>query len=108
MRGITDGATDRHGQTQAGFTGAGDFMAELIARASKTVFYKNLGMVGLCLVFLCWFAYDGFINWPARNDGVVAYMKGMTQQSPPLLDPRFRPELDAWKGWNNETAEKRD
>ena len=35
-------------------------------------------------------------------------MKGMTQQTPPLLDPRFRPELDAWKGWNNETAEKRD
>src|SRR5262249_9571370 len=64
-------------------------------------------MVLLCLGFLCWFAYDGFLHWPERNDGLVEYMKGMTDDNPPRLDPKFRADLDAWKGWNNETPAAR-
>jgi hypothetical protein len=82
-------------------------MPQLIARASTTVRNKNIAMIVLCVGFLCWFAYDGFYAWPQRDDNLVGYMKGMTEESPPRLDPKYRPLLDSWKGWNNETPEAR-
>jgi len=82
-------------------------MAQIMARATNTVRNKNIAMLVLCVVFLGWFAYDGFSHWPARNDGVVTYMKGMTEDDPPRLDPKYRTELEAWKGWNHETTETR-
>ncbi len=79
----------------------------LVARASKTVRNKNLLIILMCAVFLSWFAYDGFVGWPAANDRAVAYMKGeMMPQG--KLDRAVQPNLDQWKGWNNEDAATRE
>ena len=78
----------------------------LVARASKTVRNKNLLIVLMCVVALSWFAYDGFVGWPAANDLVVKYMKNVMMPKGDL-DREVQPDLDQWKGWNHEDAATR-
>ena len=79
---------------------------QLIARASTTVRNKNILLTTLCVAFAFWFAYDGYIGWPARNDELVHAMKRMIIDN--RLDKVHEKTLDAWKGFNNSTAEERE
>ncbi|MCL2648862.1 MAG: hypothetical protein FWD61_18000 [Phycisphaerales bacterium] len=85
-------------------------MPQIIARATNTVRNKNIAMVVLCLVFLCWFAYDGFVSWPKQNDEKVAEILRRMDGPTPEIDPQHLQELQAWKtggGWNAATSESR-
>lgn len=74
----------------------------LVARASNTVRNKNLIIVLMCAVFLAWFAYDGYVAYPRRNDAIVGKMKGWVKEG--LISADFAPTLEAWKGWTREDA----
>jgi hypothetical protein len=74
----------------------------LVARASTTVRNKNILIILLCAAFAGWFAYDGYVGWPAANDRLVNYMRDAMIPDG-RVSPDFKPDLDAWKGWTNET-----
>lgn len=76
--------------------------APLVARASSTVRNKNLIILGMCLLFLCWFAYDGWVRYPDQNDRLVNVLKDS-----PLLVSTDRPFVESWKGWTSEPLENR-
>ncbi|MGN6369540.1 MAG: hypothetical protein ACTHN5_14880 [Phycisphaerae bacterium] len=83
--------------------------APIIARASSTVRNKNLLIVLMCLAMACWFAYDGFIGWPAKNDQLVAGPIATRIHDDPLYI-QYQPQIDAWNaagGWNNADAKAR-
>jgi hypothetical protein len=77
----------------------------LVARASTTVRNKNLLIILMCGVFFGWFAYDGFVGYPKRNDRIVERMKGWLDEG--KIDPDFEKDIRAWQGWSNETPEAR-
>src|SRR5271163_4233564 len=80
--------------------------APIIARASKTVRNKNLLIVGMCAVFACWFAYDGWIGWPGRNDQLAENQLAVRIHDDPLYT-QFQPLIDSWHGWNNADSDTR-
>ena len=72
----------------------------IIARASNTVRNKNLLILVMCLGMACWFAYDGFIGWPTRNNQLVEGPITTRIHDDPLYT-QYQPNIDAWKGWAN-------
>ena len=72
----------------------------LIARASTSVRNKNLIIVAMSVLALCWFAYDGFVGYPRGNDRLVGVMKNMLDERPPRLAEETRPVLESWPGWD--------
>lgn len=77
----------------------------IVARASTTVRNKNLLIILMCAVFFAWFAYDGYVGYPKRNDRLVGQMKTWVEEG--KISPDFETELRAWKGWSNETPDAR-
>lgn len=77
----------------------------LIARASTTVRNKNLLIVLMCAVFVCWFAYDGFIGYARSNDRLVERLRSSVDET--WFKQEWRPEVmpwtpknpDGWPGW---------
>src|SRR4051812_8632780 len=84
----------------------GERMA-LVAKASRTVFLKNLLIVAMCTVALGLFAYDGYYGYPTNNDRLVKQMLGMTEPTVAKMPAELRPELESWKGWQNESEAAR-
>jgi hypothetical protein len=78
----------------------------LVARASTTVRNKNLLIILMCAVFFAWFAYDGYVGYPRRNDRIVERMKGWLDEG--KIDPEFDKDIRGWQGWSNETPEARE
>ena len=78
----------------------------LLARPSFTFTLKNLAILLMCAVFLCLFAYDGYVGYPRKDDELVKVMRSMIDQD--KLDVRFRVELDAWPGWDNASEATRE
>ena len=74
----------------------------LTARASNTVRNKNIILFLMCASFTVWFAYDGMIGWPERNDRIVKQMKGLVAER--TLDPKYLPALENWPTWDNATS----
>ncbi|HUO08452.1 MAG TPA: hypothetical protein VM008_09155 [Phycisphaerae bacterium] len=81
--------------------------APIIARASSTVRNKNLLIVLMCLAMACWFAYDGFIGWPSRNNQLVDGPISTRIKDDPMY-AQYLPVLTDWKGWNDSDAHTRD
>jgi len=77
---------------------------QVVARASKGYSVRILIMVGLCAVFTVWFAYDGWWNWPARNDGLVQKMKDHPSRE--NEDPADRQILAEWPGMARANADQ--
>ncbi len=77
----------------------------LVARASNTVRNKNLLIILMCAVFFVWFAYDGFVGYPRNNDRLVERMVGLAKDG--KIDSEHLPLLEGWKGWSNETPDRR-
>lgn len=78
----------------------------LTATASRTVRNKNLILIGMIVVFAIWFAYDGWSGWPSKNDEIV------TRQIPARISQNkltadAADDFKDWKGWNQETPERR-
>jgi hypothetical protein len=75
----------------------------LIARASKTVRNKNLIIIAMCVGAMAWFAYDGWKAYPAHNDALIKefYDSGK-------MDSTDQAFVREWKGWTNESLERRE
>ena len=63
----------------------------------------------MCLGMACWFAYDGFIGWPTRNNQLV---EGpiTTRVHDDALYTQYQPNIDAWHaggGWDNADSDAR-
>ena len=86
-----------------GNTTLGGDRMPLVAKASRTVFLKNLLIVAMCAVALGLFAYDGYYGYPSKNDRIVKQMLAMTDVSDGRMSTEFREDLATWKGWQNET-----
>src|SRR5579864_1814042 len=78
----------------------------IIARASNTVRNKNLIIVLMCVAMACWFAYDGWIGWPTRNNQLVEGPIATRVHDDPLYI-QYKPDLDAWHGWNDSDSQTR-
>jgi hypothetical protein len=79
----------------------------LIARASNTVRNKNLLIVAMCVLFAVWFAYDGWIGWPQRNDRLVTGMIDESKTSSSKITPDTLPILEAWPTWAQANTSQR-
>lgn len=77
------------------------------ATASKSIFRRNLLLVGLFVAFTVWFAYDGFVGYAADNDRMVEMMKAPQGQFADKVLPENRALVSSWPGWKNATAAQR-
>lgn len=79
----------------------------LVARASKYFCGKNLLLLLMCVGAMGWFAYDGWIGWPQRNDKIVQYVKDVM-----IPDGRVPAsmglDLAGWEGWDKSSVEERN
>jgi hypothetical protein len=71
----------------------------LIARASNTVRNKNLLIIAMCVLCAVWFAYDGFIGWPQRNDRLVTSMIEESKTPTSRIKTEDLPTIEAWPTW---------
>jgi hypothetical protein len=76
----------------------------IVARASWGYAVRILIMAVLCAIFAFWFAYDGVIGWPARDDGLVKYM--LDHPNPHIDSPQAQTVLHAWPGFSKATSEQ--
>ena len=76
----------------------------VVARASRGYAVRILIMVGLCAAFAIYFAYDGWVGYPANDDVLIKYM----WDHPSSLndDAAARQTLKAWPGYNQATPEQ--
>jgi hypothetical protein len=76
----------------------------IVARASRGYAVRILIMAGLCAVFAFWFAYDGVIGWPKRDDTLVQYM--VDHPNPHIDSPQAVTILHEWPGFKKATSDQ--
>jgi len=72
-------------------------------RASSWERRRPLILTILCVVFAAWFAYDGWLNYPGEDDGIVAQMMNSD-----TVTPADKATLKEWPGWYNSTPQQRE
>jgi hypothetical protein len=68
---------------------------------------KNLMIVAMCVVFAVWFAYDGWIGWPQRNDRLVVGMIDESKTPTSRIRVEDVPLMTAWPQWQNASTPQR-
>ena len=72
-------------------------------RASSWERRRPIILVMACLIFAAWFAYDGWINYPGEDDGIVADM--LNSDTVTVAD---KATLKQWPGWYKATSQQRE